>query len=135
MLNPKIYKFKKYTNYKGKLIPLSFSKELPMSVKRIFFIYGKKKLIRGDHAHKKCSQFFIPISGNFEITLNYRNKKKIYKLSNKKNIGLFVPPTIWCKVKFLTSKSVILVLASHEYEFKDYIETYKEFIKYEKKLK
>ena len=135
MLNPKIYKFKKYTNYKGKLVPISFDKDFPMKVKRIFFIYGKKKFIRGDHAHKKCSQFFIPVSGSFEITLNFKNKKKIYKLNVKKNIGLFVPPIIWCKVRFLAKKSAILVLASHKYEFNDYIETYKEFTKYDERLK
>ena len=129
------FKLKSYSRFSGKLMPINFDKKFPIKVKRIFFINGKKNKIRGEHAHKKCSQFFIPVSGSFEITLNFKNKKKIYKLNVKKNIGLFVPPIIWCKVRFLAKKSAILVLASHKYEFNDYIETYKEFTKYEERLK
>ena len=41
----KIRKFKieSFTRESGKLIPINFDKSFPISVKRIFFIYGKKK--------------------------------------------------------------------------------------------
>ena len=47
-----------------------------MKVKRIFFLYGKKNKIRGEHAHKKCSQFFYPILGKIKINVEYKNIKK-----------------------------------------------------------
>ena len=50
-------KIKSYTNSSGRLMPLTFNKKFPIKTKRIFFIYGKKNQTRGEHAHKKCSQF------------------------------------------------------------------------------
>lgn len=134
-MNSKTFKFKKYTNYTGTLLPMTFDKKFPMKVKRIFFIYGKKKFIRGDHAHKKCHQFMYPVFGSFEITLNAKNKKKKYSINHKNNTGLYVPPLTWCKVRFKDKNSIILVLASHKYEFNDYIENYSDFQKYERKKK
>ena len=128
MLNPKIYKFKKYTNYKGKLVPISFDKDFPMKVKRIFFIYGKKKYKRGDHAHKKCSQVFYPLFGKAQITIQSKRNKKNIVLDYKKNKAMLVPPKTWCDVKFLTKNSIILVLCDYKYDFNDYIESYEDFI-------
>ena len=78
MNKPKLFTLKKYTNNSGTLIPATFNNKFPIKVKRLFFIYGKKAFKRGDHAHKKCSQFFIPIHGKFKINLTFRKKKKIF---------------------------------------------------------
>ena len=48
-------KIKSYLNTTGKLIPFTFDRRFPIKIKRIFFLYGKKNKIRGEHAHKKCS--------------------------------------------------------------------------------
>ena len=59
-------------------------------VKRYFFLFGKKKYIRADHAHLKCSQIIIPINGKIKITTYRKNRKKIYILSRfKKEDYLF----------------------------------------------
>ena len=50
-------KFRSYKRKSGTLVPFSLAKSFPIKVKRIFIINGKKGFIRGDHAHKKCSQF------------------------------------------------------------------------------
>ena len=63
MMAPKIFNFKKFMKKSGKLLPITFDKKFPITVKRIFFVYGKKNYKRGDHAHKKCSQFFFPLFG------------------------------------------------------------------------
>ena len=52
-------KFKGYKKKSGTLVPFSLKKNFPIKVKRIFLINGKKNFIRGDHAHKKCSQFLL----------------------------------------------------------------------------
>ena len=38
-------------------------------------------------------------------------------------------------IEFLKNNSVVLVLTDYEYDFKDYIETYKEFIAFQKRNK
>ena len=78
----KIIKLRSYKKKRGKLIPISFDKKFPINVKRIFYIFGKKNEYRGDHAHKKCKQLFIPISGNISLILKV---KKTPKRTSKTN--------------------------------------------------
>ena len=132
---PKIFNLKKFTKRSGKLLPITFNNKFPIKVKRMFFIYGRKKYKRGDHAHKKCSQVFIPIRGKIKINMKYRKTKKSVLLSANRSRSLFVPPKIWSSVEFLNSNSLVLVLTDYEYDFKDYIETYKEFIAFQRKNK
>ena len=135
MKSPKIFNFKKFTKTSGKLLPITFDNKFPIKVKRIFVIYGKKKYKRGDHAHKKCSQIFIPIMGKIKINMKYKKTEKSINLSHNGSKALLVPPRIWSSVEFLNNKSVVLVLTDYEYDFKDYIETYKEFIAFQKRNK
>ena len=135
MQSPRIINLKKFTKASGKLLPITFNNKFPIKVKRMFFIYGKKKYKRGDHAHKKCSQVFIPIKGKIKINMKYRKTEKNILLNANRSRSLFVPPKIWSSVEFLNSNSLVLVLTDYEYDFKDYIETYEEFIAFQKKNK
>tara|TARA_Y100000590_G_scaffold465495_1_gene637968 strand:+ start:3145 stop:3549 length:405 start_codon:yes stop_codon:yes gene_type:complete len=132
----KIRKFKIKSFYKstGKLIPLSFNKRFPLKVKRIFFLYGKKNKIRGDHAHKKCSQFFLPITGKAVLNIRTLNTKKSIKLSQSSNTAILVPPKYWCSLKFLKKNSVVMVTCDKLYDYKDYLHTFKDYKKYLKNL-
>ena len=132
---PKIFNFKKFTKKSGTLLPITFNNKFPIKVKRIFIIYGKKKYLRGDHAHKKCSQVFFPIKGKIKVNMKYKKTKKSINLTQNNSKALLVPPRIWISVESLNSNSAVLVLTDYEYDVKDYIETYKEFIAYQKRNK
>ena len=132
---PKIFNLKKFTKRSGKLLPITFNKKFPIKVKRIFIIYGKKKYKRGEHAHKKCSQVFFPIIGKIKINMKYNQTEKNVFLSHNLSKALLVPPRIWSSVEFLNNNSLVLVLTDYEYDFKDYIETYEEFVAFQKKNK
>jgi dTDP-4-dehydrorhamnose 3,5-epimerase-like enzyme len=132
---PKIFNFRKFIKSSGKLLPITFSNKFPIKVKRIFFIYGKKKYKRGDHAHKKCSQVFFAIKGKIKINMKYKNTNKSVFLDYNRSRALLVPPKIWSSIEFVKNQSVALVLTDYEYDFKDYIETYEEFIAFQKKNK
>ena len=135
MQSPRIIDLKKFTKLSGTLLPITFNNKFPIKVKRMFFIYGRKKYKRGEHAHKKCSQLFIPIKGKIKIIMKYRKTEKSVLLNANRSRSLFVPPKIWSSVEFLNSNSLVLVLTDYEYDFKDYIETYKEFIAFQKRNK
>ena len=122
-------KFKAFKKKSGKLIAFSLKKSFPIKVKRIFFINGKKGFTRGDHAHKKCSQFVFPILGKIKIDCVSKNEKKTIILDFKKNEGYLLKPKTWCKIKFMTKNAILLVACDMEYKFSDYIENYKEFLK------
>ena len=132
---PKTFYFKKFAKISGRLLPITFNKQFPIKVKRIFFIYGKKKYKRGDHAHKKCSQVFFPIIGKIKINMKYKQTEKSVFLSHNLSKALLVPPKIWSSVEFLANNTVVLVLTDYEYDFKDYIETYEEFLAFQKRNK
>jgi len=124
----KIKKLNIYSDKTGDLVPISLKDNIPFKTKRIFIIHGKKNHIRADHAHYKCSQFLITLSGT--ITVNYENKKSKLKkiLSVKKNNCLMLKPMTWCKIKFNSSNSKLMVFCDKEYDPSDYIRNYKKFL-------
>ena len=123
----KLQKIKIYKETTGSLIPISLKKNIPFKVKRIFIIHGKKNYVRGDHAHFKCSQFLIPISGS--VIIEYENKKNKLKktLSLLKNNSLLLKPMTWCRIKFKLNNSKLMVFCDREYEPLDYIKDYTKF--------
>ena len=129
----KKFNFKKFSKKSGSLIPFSLVKDVPFKTKRIFLIYGKKNFTRGDHAHHKCKQFLVPIFGKMEV--KYENKIKSFSkiLNYKDKKGLLLKSKTWCKIKFKTNNCILMVFCDREYEFKDYIEDYKNFLKIVKK--
>ena len=120
-------KIESFAKKSGTLIPISFKKNIPIKVKRIFFILGKKNFVRGDHAHKKCSQFLFPILGKIHISSENRNGKKNKILNYKRKEGHLLKPLTWCKIKFLSKNSILMVACDMEYSFRDYIEKYEDF--------
>jgi dTDP-4-dehydrorhamnose 3,5-epimerase-like enzyme len=108
--------------------------DLPFNVKRLFYLYdipaGKS---RGAHAHKECHQLLIPLSGAFEVLLDDENAKRTVFL-NQPFLGLHIPPGIWASEQNFSSASICLVLTSHEYDEKDYIRVYKDFINFKNTL-
>ena len=124
----KIKKLKIYRDKTGDLVPISLKYNIPFKTKRIFIIHGKKNHTRADHAHYKCSQFLIPLCGT--IIVNYENKKSKFEkiLSLKKNNCLILKPMTWCKIKFDSSNSKLMVFCNKEYDPSDYIRDYKNFL-------
>lgn len=103
---------------------------LPFDVKRIFYLYdipGGES--RGAHSHKECHQFLISASGSFEVLLDDGKTKRQIQL-NRANIGLHIPPGIWASEVNFSSGSICLVLASHQYNEKDYIRDYDDYLTY-----
>ena len=134
MITQKIIKLKTYLKKSGNLLPIEFNKKFPIMIKRIFFIFGKKNKLRGDHAHKKCSQLFVPISGKTALIIKKKNKEIEIILDSKNIKATLVPPLEWCKLKFLTKNAIVMVACDRKYEFNDYIEEYNDFLHIKKSI-
>ena len=67
---------------------------------------------------------------NISVAVNLDGKGK-YKINidYKKKRGILLRPKTWCKIKFKTKKCILMVFCDREYEFSDYIENYKDFLK------
>jgi hypothetical protein len=112
-------------NEKGSV--LVFEKQnLPFKPQRMFWITDVPRLTkRGGHAHKECSQFIVCVNGTISIDV-YGMQDKII-LDESSLVGLQVPPMNWIDLRFLRSKSKIVVLCSHEYNESEYIRDFNEF--------
>ena len=128
------FRLKSFSKSTGKLIPISLNKQFPIKAKRIFFLYGKKNKTRGEHAHKKCSQFFIPIQGKFILNIKTPKTKKRIVLSHLSKNALLLPPKYWCGVKFINKNSILMIVCDKYYNFNDYIENFEKYKKYLNKL-
>lgn len=123
------YQFKSYTKKSGVLTPFSLKNDIPFKTKRIFLIYGNKNFTRGNHAHKKCSQFLVPIFGKVRVSTECNKIKKTLIIDYENKKGFLLKPKTWCKVKFLTNNSILMVFCDMEYNYKDYIDNYNIFKK------
>ena len=61
------------------------------------------------------------------------NVKLLLIIEKKK--GIQINPKTWCKIKFKTNNSILMVFCDREYEYHDYIENYNQFLKIIKKKK
>ena len=95
-------------------------KNLPFSIKRVFYIYNLTDQKRGFHRHKVTKQALIAINGSCEIYCNSRGVERIYKLDSPEE-ALILEPEDWHTMKNFKDNSILLVLASTEYDINDYL--------------
>lgn len=103
-------------------------KQIEFEIKRVFFIYNLNSLnsIRGKHAHKQLQQAVFCIQGNCTVVLNDGITEKNFILDTPET-GLFIDKMIWSEFKNFDDNSILLVLASDNYDENDYIRNFEEF--------
>jgi len=118
---------KYYSDDRGILIPLEFSK-LPFEPKRIFVAdVNAKNTERGGHAHHTTEQFAICIEGKIDMVLYANHNKPAETIIMKKGDAIYIPKMVWDKQIYKTEDSKLLVLCSTEYNRDDYITSMSEF--------
>ena len=109
------------TDKRGNLLSIELEKFKLFKVKRFFLINFNNKNIRGNHAHKKCKQFFLCLKGKVKIVLKNKLKRKTIILNSNFKRGLFVEPRTWNILKPITKKCEVLCLCDRSYSKSDYI--------------
>jgi len=128
MLIKKI-KIPSFTDNIGKLSVIEGNSIIPFKIKRVFFVSGgKKNSIRGNHAHKRCSQFFLCLNKEIEVTFDDGKIKKKFILKNNQ-IGILVPPKIWSSQVYTEKDSLMAVFCNLKYDENEYIRDYQKFLK------
>jgi len=123
-MNYKIIDIPKITDPRGNLAVVE-KDTLPYKIERVYYLYDvPSDSHRGGHAHKKCLELLIAVSGSFTVELDNGIEKQTVTL-NKPNKGLLISTMIWRELADFSSGAMCLVLASHEFEEADYIR-YKE---------
>jgi len=109
---------KTFTDKRGNLTVIE--KILPFEIKRIFYIYGVDGSVRGGHRHHNTIQAAICIKGRCKI-YNNDGKKEMVFLLNKTSQCLILEQTDWHKMYDFSKNAILMVLASENFDEKDYI--------------
>lgn len=119
----------KISDPRGNLTFIENNRHIPFEMQRVYYLYDVPGgAERAGHAHKELHQFFIAISGSFDVLLDDGYSTKRYHM-NRSYYGLYLCPMIWRELDNFSSGSVCMVLASTFYDESDYYRDYEAFLK------
>ncbi len=114
---------------RGKIAVGDFAKDVPFPVNRFFVVYAvPSSHVRGEHAHKRCIQYLIAVSGSIRVLIDNGQAREEIVLDSPTK-GLLIPPMVWATQFNYTADAVLLVFASDPYDPDDYIRDYEEFLR------
>jgi hypothetical protein len=113
----------------GDLVVMEGLVHVPFVIARVFVVRGGEGAVRGQHAHKTCTQFLTCPFGSVEVRCDDGNEVATFIL-NRPDVGLLVPPSIWAQQVYSVANSVLTVLCDRPYERQDYIRNYDDYKTY-----
>jgi dTDP-4-dehydrorhamnose 3,5-epimerase-like enzyme len=118
----------KMSDRRGNLTFVEGGNHIPFDIKRVYYLYDVPGgSDRGEHAHKRLHQFFVCMSGSFDLLLKDGARERRFHL-NRSYYGIYVCPMIWRYLDNFSSGAVCMVLASAPYDEADYIRDYDEYL-------
>ena len=112
---------------RGKLVALEIGRDIPFTVKRIFYIYDtKENVARAKHANVRTRQVIICQSGRCTVMVDDGRERREIILDRPER-GLFIGPMIWRAIYNMSKDCVILVITDDLYDPEEYIRDYGEF--------
>jgi dTDP-4-dehydrorhamnose 3,5-epimerase-like enzyme len=127
MHNTRILDFKSIVNKTGSLVALEANKDIPFSIKRVYYIFDvPSEVRRGFHSHKKLDQVLICLSGSIKILVKDDTEEETHLLDSPSK-ALYIGPMIWREMFDFSEGAVLLVLASEFYTEEDYIRNWDDY--------
>lgn len=116
------------TDQRGSLTFGQFEAQLPFVPRRYFTIMdvpvGAR---RGGHAHRTVEQFIVALRGRAVVTLNDGASTRRIVLDSPR-AALYVPPMVWNDLDEMSPETVILCLASGDFDEAEYIRDHNAFM-------
>ena len=124
----RIFKFPRIRDLRGDLSVGEFGRTVPFIPKRYFVVFDVPSAeTRGEHAHRRCEQFLVCVSGCVSVVVDDgRNRDEI--TLDTPDLGLYIPPRVWALQYKYSRSAVLMVFASHYYDSEDYIRDYARFL-------
>lgn len=100
----------------------------PFVPQRFFTVFGvPSRDIRGQHAHRRCEQFLVCLSGSVTCLIDDGTQRRTVVLDNP-SVGLHAPAMTWGAQYNYSADAVLGVFASLPYDPDDYIRDYEDFL-------
>jgi dTDP-4-dehydrorhamnose 3,5-epimerase-like enzyme len=113
---------------RGNLTFIEAGRPVPFVIQRTYWIYDVPGgEVRGGHAYKDLQEFFVALSGSFDVVLDDGKERKVVSL-NRSYLGLYVPNMIWRHLENFSTNAVCMIIASLPYSEDDYVRDYESFI-------
>lgn len=102
--------------------------DLDFTPRRIYWLSGTPTdQPRGLHAHKRTEQFVVCVNGSVELMLHDGSSSTRFRLDCGAE-GVRIPPGCWRELTNFAPSTVILVVASTDYDPDDYIHSFDAFM-------
>jgi hypothetical protein len=125
---PFLMEFPKIGNPSLGYISIAEKENLPFIPKRIYWTYfTPEEVERGGHSHFDLHQILVAVAGSIVVTTEMLDGEKQEFLLDRPNIGVFIPKMCWRTMQY-SHNAVQMCIASNEYDEKDYIRDYEEFL-------
>lgn len=127
-----VKELKDYGDSRGQMCVIESMDTVPFEIKRIFYDYntvGSES--RGNHANKNSSFAFISIAGSCVVKLNDGKNQETVVLNSPRKM-LIINPMVWKEMNSFSDDNVLMVISDHHYDVNEYVNSYKEYIKYAK---
>jgi hypothetical protein len=109
---------KTFIDVRGNLTVIE--KTIPFEIKRIFYIYGVDKSVRGGHRHKTTIQAAICLKGSCRI-YNNDGQDENYFVLDQPSKCLILQTRDWHTMDQFSPDAILMVLASEYFDQQDYI--------------
>ena len=124
---PHIIPLPQIPDERGNLSFFEYPSQIPFEIKRTYWIYDIPGGATKGHAFKKQHEFFVALSGSFELVLHDGSAEKTLTL-NRPNFGALVPKMCWRTLKNIATNTVVLVVSDSLYDENDYVRTFDAFL-------
>ncbi len=124
-----VHRLATFADLRGTLSVAEFPDVIPFQPRRFFLVYNiPTKEVRGEQAHRHCSQFMVCVSGSMSLVVDdSRHRQEI--VLDRRDIGVSISPMVWTVQYKHSPDAVLLVFASEAYDPSDYIRDYDEFVR------
>jgi dTDP-4-dehydrorhamnose 3,5-epimerase-like enzyme len=109
-----------FSDARGTLTVLE--KCLPFEIKRVYWMYGLNGEERGGHRHLKTAQAAMCLQGACTFKIIKHSKEESYRL-DKPYQCLLLPPEDWHELMDFAPNTIVLLVASEEFDKTDYVLT------------
>jgi UDP-2-acetamido-3-amino-2,3-dideoxy-glucuronate N-acetyltransferase len=118
----------RFVDARGSLCVGEFASAIPFPSRRYFLVHGvPADTTRGGHAHRRCHQFLIAVSGSCRVGAEDIHGRTSFLL-DAPHLGLHLPPMTWATQYEFSAGAVLLVFASETYDPEDYMDDYVGFL-------
>jgi diamine N-acetyltransferase len=122
--------FSQLGDERGHLVVAEVGQQIPFAIRRVFYIYGSdKNVIRGQHANRHSQFVLINIQGQSKVKIDTGvGESTVVKLTHSHQ-GVYLNKMVWKEMYDFSPDSILLCLASENYQPEEYIRDYQQFLK------